>query len=58
MEKSPQAAKLARQFGTRGFPHIVFVNADGKKVSEIGGYLPPKDFLKQLEQVTEQAAKK
>ena len=57
-EKTPRAAKLARQFGTTGFPHIVFVNADGKKVSEIGGYLPPKDFLKQLDKVTEQAAKK
>jgi len=57
-EKSPKAAKLARDFGTGGFPHIVFVNADGKKVSEINGYLPPKDFLAQLESVSEKATKK
>lgn len=57
-EKGPKAAKLAKEFGTTGFPHIVFVNADGKKVSEINGYLPPKDFLKQLESVTEKATKK
>ena len=57
-EKTPRAAKLARQFGTTGFPHIVFVGADGNKVSEIAGYLPPKEFLKQLELISEQAAKK
>ena len=57
-EKSPKGAKLAKQFGTRGFPHIVFLSADGNKVSEIGGYLPPKEFLKRLETVSEQAAKK
>jgi thioredoxin-related protein len=57
-EKSPKGASLARQFGTRGFPHIVFLSADGAKVSEIGGYLPPKEFLKRLETVSEQAAKK
>jgi thioredoxin-related protein len=57
-EKNPTGLKLARQFGTRGYPHIVFLSADGNKVSEIGGYLPPKDFLKQLEMVTDKAAKK
>ena len=57
-EKSPKGAKLARQFGTRGYPHIVFVGADGNKVSEIAGYLPPKEFLRQLELISEQAAKK
>src|SRR5882724_2123227 len=33
-EKSPKGAALAKQFGTRGFPHIVFVDAEGKKISE------------------------
>jgi thioredoxin-related protein len=57
-EQSPKGAQLARQFGTTGFPHIVFVNADGKRVYEIGGYLPPDQFLKELDKVGEQAAKK
>src|SRR5882724_3751670 len=39
-EKSAENAKLSQRFGTRGYPHIVFVNTDGKMVSEIGGYLP------------------
>ena len=57
-EKSAQNKNLAKQFGTHGYPHIVFLDAEGKKLSEIGGYLPPKDFLSQLNQVTEKAQKK
>jgi len=57
-EKSAENAKLSQRFGTRGYPHIVFVNTDGKMVSEIGGYLPPKDFLKELESISEKATKK
>jgi thioredoxin-related protein len=50
-EKSSRAAQLAKQFGTRGYPHIVFVNADGKKIGEIGGYVPADEFLKKLDKV-------
>lgn len=57
-EKGEKNAKLAKRFGTRGYPHIVFLDAEGKKLSEIGGYLPPKEFLGRLNQVTEKAAKK
>jgi|SRR5580658_3150551 thioredoxin-related protein len=57
-EQSSRGAQLARQFGTTGFPHVVFVSADGKKVYEIGGYLPPDQFLKELDKVGEQATKK
>jgi thioredoxin-related protein len=57
-EKSERNAKLARDFGTTGFPHIVFVDANGKKVSEIDGYLPPAQFLEQLNKISEKATKK
>jgi len=57
-EKSARNAKLAREFGTTGYPHIVFVDAQGKKVSEIDGYLPAAQFLKQLEKISEPATKK
>src|SRR2546428_752443 len=43
-EKSRKNAELAQSFGTRGFPHIVFVDAEGKKVSEILGYIPADQF--------------
>ena len=57
-EKSAQNKNLAKQFGTHGYPHIVFLDAEGKKVSEISGYLPAADFLKQLNQITDKAQKK
>jgi thiol:disulfide interchange protein len=56
-EKEAGNAQLARQFGTRGFPHIVFADADGKKVAEIRGYIAADAFLKQLEQLTVKPAK-
>ena len=57
-EKSQRNAKLAKDFGTTGYPHIVFVDASGKKVSEIGGYLPAAQFLEQLNKISEKATKK
>jgi thiol:disulfide interchange protein len=48
-EKTKEAAEVSRQFGTRGFPHIVFVNGDGKKVNEISGYVPADEFGKRLD---------
>jgi len=57
-EKSPQNAKLSRDFGTTGYPHIVFVDADGKKVSEIDGYLPATQFLERLNKISDKATKK
>ncbi len=57
-EKTQRNAKLSRDFGTTGYPHIVFVDANGKKVSEIDGYLPAAQFLEQLNKISEQATKK
>ena len=50
-EKSADGAKLAKQFSVHGFPFIAFVDADGKLVAQINGYLPAEKFLKKLEQV-------
>ena len=57
-EKSSEGKKLQQQFGVRGFPYIAFVDADGKKISQISGYLPAAAFLQQLEQVTKPAGAK
>jgi thioredoxin-related protein len=57
-EKTETNAKLARQFGVNGYPHIAFVDRTGKKVAEIVGYVPAKKFLKKLNEVSEQAKKK
>ena len=57
-EKTAANAKLAKQFGVNGYPHIAFVDRTGKKVAEIVGYVPAKEFLKKLNEVTDQAKKK
>jgi thiol:disulfide interchange protein len=56
-EKSPRANQLARQFGTRGFPHILFLDDSGKMISEISGYRPAKDFQESLDAVLKKAGK-
>jgi thiol:disulfide interchange protein len=56
-EKTARARQLAQQFGTRGYPHIVFVNGDGKKIDELGGYVPAVKFLEKLDKVTKPEAK-
>lgn len=49
-----QNAGLQRQFGVRGFPTIIAVDASGRKVAEIGGYVRggPKSFIAALEKQT------
>ena len=54
-EKTSRAAQLAKQFGTRGYPHIVFVNGDGKKIGEIRGYVSANEFLQRLDKVASNA---
>lgn len=51
-EKSEAGQKLQQQLGGRGYPFIVFVDADGKKISQIGGYVNAARFLDQLEQIS------
>ena len=57
-EQSNKNKQLAAQLGTRGFPHIVFLDAKGKKLAEINGYLPADKFQAQLKRIVEQAAQK
>ena len=57
-EKTAANLKLAKQFGVTGYPHIAFVDTTGKKVAEIVGYVPAKEFLKKLNEVSERAKKK
>ena len=54
-EKNAAGAKLAQQFSVRGFPFIVFVGADGKPISQIGGYVNAAKFLENLEKVAKPA---
>ena len=56
-EKSEKGRQLARQFGTRGYPHIVFLDASGKKVSEVVGYQSAGRFSDILDDVARKSAK-
>ena len=56
-EKSKKNLELARSFGTRGYPHIVFLDASGKKISEIGGYVPADKFAQTLASLTQKPGK-
>jgi thiol-disulfide isomerase/thioredoxin len=48
-EKSKRDGELAKQFGTHGYPHIVFLDDSGKKFGEISGYQPAGQFQKSLD---------
>lgn len=54
-ERTSANRKLADKFGTHGYPHIVFVDADGKKIDEIGGYVPAEKFAAKLDKVAGKA---
>ena len=56
-EKSKKGMELARSFGTTGYPHIVFLDAEGKKISEVLGYMPADKFGQKLATLTEKSTK-
>ncbi len=56
-EKSQKGAQLASKFGLRGYPYIAFLDADGKKISTIEGYLPTADFGNALDGVVKKSGK-
>jgi len=39
---------LQKKYGVRGYPNIVFTDAAGKKLHQVGGFLPPQPFLAEL----------
>lgn len=45
----------AEKYNVTGYPTITILDAKGSKVSEIIGYLPPKEFLAKLNEVPKPA---
>jgi len=39
---------LAKKYGVKGFPTIIFTDADGVEIDRIYGYLPAEQFLKKM----------
>src|SRR5262249_15564150 len=43
---------IAKKYGVRGFPTILFINASGVVEGRIGGYMPPEGFSGQMQTLT------
>jgi len=46
-----EGKEVARKYGVRGFPTILFVNGQGEVEGKIGGYMPPGPFSDRLKQI-------
>ena len=47
---SEKNSNLAKKEGVSGFPHTI-VKVHGKKIGDIGGYMPKSDFVSELERI-------
>ena len=47
---SEKNSKLAKKEGVTGFPHTI-IKVNGKKIGDIGGYMPKSDFVGELERI-------
>jgi thiol:disulfide interchange protein len=57
LEKILDNAELAKQFARDTIPYVVFLDSDGKKLSEFVGFLTADEFLKELDKTHEKATK-
>jgi len=48
-----EGAALVRRYKVRGYPTILFINAQGEVEGKIGGYLPPEGFAQQMALIAE-----
>lgn len=39
---------LAKEYAIQGYPTLVLMEADGTEIDRIGGYLPPDEFLEEI----------
>lgn len=58
IEENQETRDLAAQLNTEAIPHVVFFDSNGKKLSEMVGFVPADQFRDELRKVTEKAAKK
>lgn len=42
---------LAEKFGIKTIPTLIFIRPDGSEVGRLGGFMPPKKFLFEAEEV-------
>jgi hypothetical protein len=49
--ESETGAPIAKRYGIRGYPALLLLSSDGKAEDQIGGYLPPDAFKKEIQRV-------
>jgi len=49
--ESEAGSKLAKEFGVRGFPTLLFLNPNGSPRDSIVGYMPEEDFLAEVRRI-------
>jgi thiol:disulfide interchange protein len=57
LEKILDNPELAKQFARDMIPYVVFLDSNGKKLSEFIGFLSTDEFLKELDKALEKATK-
>jgi thiol:disulfide interchange protein len=57
LEKILNDTELAKQFAKDTIPYVVFLDSNGKKLSEFVGFLSTDEFLKELGKAVEKVAK-
>jgi thioredoxin-related protein len=56
-EKSQANEALRDKYGIGGYPTILFLDAGGNKIHEIGGYAPPDPFAEEMRTALKKAKK-
>lgn len=56
-ETSAEGAEIAKKYGVQGFPTILFINADGLILENIGGYVEGTNFVPYMKNALEKLNK-
>ena len=56
-ETSKEGAEVAQKYGVQGFPTILFINADGLILENIGGYVEGEKFVPYMKNAIEKLDK-
>lgn len=52
-EKSEEGAEVAQKYGVQGFPTVLFINADGLLLENVGGYVEGEQFVPYMKKAIE-----
>jgi thioredoxin-related protein len=55
--ESRAGAPVAQRYGVRGYPTLLVVDASGREVGRIAGFVPPDEFLRRIQGIRKSAGK-